>query len=114
MKTRNISGGGTRDSSIELFRIITMLCIIAHHYVVNSGITAQITQDNATTIPAVFSLLFGWGRKTGINCFVLITGYFMCQSQASMRKFLKLVLEVEFYKLLFCLVFCSEDMPRFR
>lgn len=82
-----------------------MLCIIAHHYVVNSGITAQITQDNAMAFPAVFSLLFGWGGKTGINCFVLITGYFMCQSQASMRKFLKLVLEVEFYKLLFCLVF---------
>ena len=28
-----------RDSNIELFRIITMLLIVAHHYVVNSGLT---------------------------------------------------------------------------
>lgn len=27
-----------RDSGIELFRIITMLLIVAHHYVVNSGL----------------------------------------------------------------------------
>lgn len=47
----------------------------------------------------MFSLLFGWGGKTGIDCFILITGYFMCQSQASVRKFLKLVLEIEFYRL---------------
>ena len=28
-----------RDSNLELFRILTMLLIIAHHYVVNSGLT---------------------------------------------------------------------------
>lgn len=27
-----------RDSNLEIFRIITMLLIIAHHYVVNSGL----------------------------------------------------------------------------
>lgn len=27
-----------RDSNIELFRIITMIMIVAHHYVVNSGL----------------------------------------------------------------------------
>lgn len=27
-----------RDSNLELFRIITMLLIVAHHYVVNSGL----------------------------------------------------------------------------
>lgn len=27
-----------RSSNIELFRIITMLIIVAHHYVVNSGL----------------------------------------------------------------------------
>lgn len=30
-----------RDSNLELFRIITMLLIVAHHYVVNSGLLAQ-------------------------------------------------------------------------
>ena len=87
-----------RDSSIELFRIVTMMVIVAHHYIVNSGVIDQITQQNATSGNALFALLFGWGGKTGINCFVLITGYFMCASQATVRKFVKLLFEVLFYK----------------
>lgn len=43
MKTKRL-GGVNRDSAIELFRIITMLCIVAHHYVVNSGIIDEITR----------------------------------------------------------------------
>lgn len=31
-----------RDSNIELLRILMMLVIIAHHYVVNSGIAPLI------------------------------------------------------------------------
>ena len=31
-----------RDSNLELFRIITMLLIVAHHYVVNSGLMEVI------------------------------------------------------------------------
>ena len=45
-----------------------------------------------------------WG-KTGINCFVMITGYFVCKSNITLRKFLKLLLEVEFYKIVIYLVF---------
>lgn len=33
-------GETTRNSNIELLRIVAMLSIVAHHYVVNSGITA--------------------------------------------------------------------------
>ena len=31
-----------RDSNIELLRIVMMLAIIAHHYIVNSGISPLI------------------------------------------------------------------------
>ena len=34
----NKFGGGERISNIELFRILSMLMIVAHHYVVNSGL----------------------------------------------------------------------------
>ena len=30
-----------RSSNLELFRIITMFLIVAHHYVVNSGLTTS-------------------------------------------------------------------------
>lgn len=30
-----------RETGVELFRIITMLIIVAHHYVVNSGLMTE-------------------------------------------------------------------------
>ncbi|PMC10328.1 acyltransferase family protein [Hoylesella timonensis] len=87
-----------RDSNIELFRIFLMLMIISHHYVVNSGITDLFRYDEISA-NTIFLELWGWGGKCGINCFILITGYFMCKQSFSWFKFLKLVLEVEFYSI---------------
>lgn len=94
----------TRSSNLELFRIITMLVIVAHHYVVNSGIMPVIWENYPST-KSLFLLLFGWGGKTGINCFVLITGYFMCTSDITFRKFLKLFLPYCFYNAAFLAIF---------
>lgn len=102
-----------RDSSIELFRIITMMCIIAHHYVVNSGILGEITRENVMTGNSLFSLIFGWGGKTGINCFVLITGYFMCKTNISIKKYLKLYFEIVFYAIMFNLIFIFSGYKSF-
>ncbi len=100
----NKVGGYTanpRNSNLELFRIIVMLLIIAHHYVVNSGLTWEENTIYAypTSLRSAFLLCFGGFGKTGINCFVLITGYFMCKSEITVKKFCKLVFEVEFYKI---------------
>ena len=48
-----------RNSNIELYRIVLMLIIIAHHYVVNSGIMDSITKQNALNYKSVFSSVFG-------------------------------------------------------
>lgn len=75
-----------------------MLLIVCHHYVVNSGLiqNGPITSDYLST-PSVFYWLIGMWGKTGINCFVMITGYFMCTSRITLRKFLKLILEIIFW-----------------
>ena len=106
---------GARESGIELFRIITMLVIVAHHYVVNSGLTTvdYIYGESSITWNAMFLLLFGWGGKTGINCFVLITGYFMCTSKITLKKFLKLILWIELYKVIFYLIFALSGYADF-
>lgn len=75
-----------------------MLVIVAHHYVVNSGLMYCI-QNDYPSIKSIFLLILGWGGKTGINCFVLITGYYMCKSQITLRKGLKLLFEVLFYNI---------------
>lgn len=89
-------GANSRLSNFELYRIIVMLLIVAHHYVVNSGVE-PLMAENPLAAKSIFLYLLGMWGKTGINCFVLITGYFMCKKQITLRKFLKLLLEVEFY-----------------
>lgn len=85
-----------RDSNIELFRIFAMLLIVAHHYVVNSGLLDVVYADTVSG-KSIFLLLFGGWGKIGINSFMLITGYFMCQSEITVKKYLKLLGEIYFY-----------------
>jgi hypothetical protein len=96
-----------RDSNLELFRIITMMFIVAHHYVINSGLIGidGPIERSPLSSRSLFLLLFGAWGKIGINCFVMITGYFMCRSHITAKKFAKLVCEFMFYRIIFYLIF---------
>lgn len=83
-----------------------MMMIVAHHYVVNSGLIEAIKDAPFNTTSCAMLLFGAWG-KTGINCFVLITGWFMCKSSFSWQKLLKLYLQIVFYAVAFYVVFCS-------
>lgn len=88
-----------RNSNLELYRIIVMLLIVMHHYVVNSGLV-HVMEEYPTAIKSIYLYITGAWGKTGINCFVLITGYFMCKSHITLHKFLKLILQIEFYSII--------------
>ena len=104
-RTENLSK--QRSSNIELYRVVVMLLIVAHHYVVNSGLTypGGPVYEDLLSWRSQFLLLFGAFGKTGINCFVLISGYFMCTSKITAKKFVKLILECEFYAVICYAVF---------
>lgn len=95
-------GKKPRSSNLELYRIISMLMIVAHHYVVNSGLFAAggPMVSNPTSVNSLYLSIFGAWGKVGINCFLMITGFFMCTSNISVRKFIKLLLQIYLYKLL--------------
>lgn len=93
-----------RKSNIELFRIISMLVIVAHHYVVNSGLFEAI-KAKPISANSLFLLCFGGGGKLGINCFMLITGYYMCKSNITIKKFCYYIFKFEFYKLIIFIIF---------
>ena len=95
-----------RESGLELYRIIAMLLIVAHHYVVNSSLL-DVMYETPLEGKAVFMFMFGMWGKTGINCFVLITGYFMCTSRITLRKFLKLLLMVYIYRIVIYAIFAA-------
>lgn len=101
-----------RISNLELYRIVVMLLIVAHHYVVNSGLL-DVMNEEPMSCNSIFFYLFGAWGKTGINCFVLITGYFMCKSSITTQKFLKLLFEVLFYNILIYLLFVISGYETF-
>ncbi len=104
--TATIPAKKVRNSNLELYRIIVMLLIVIHHYVVNSGLMPMMEADPLNA-KSLFLYIWGMWGKTGINCFVLITGYFMCQSEITLWKFLKLFLEMLFYSFTINLCFMA-------
>ena len=51
-----------------------MLMIVAHHYVVNSGLMEEGAPllGHPDTWHTIFLWLFGMWGKTGINCFLIV------------------------------------------
>ena len=86
-----------------------MLMIVAHHFVVCSGINSQTgpLQLEPDSIKSILLRLYGMWGKTGVNCFLMITGYYMCTSKITIKKYLKLLLEVVFYNVVFYMIFLA-------
>ncbi len=112
-KYKNLNDTKTihRESNIELFRIITMILIVAHHYVVNSGLLDLMYKD-PMSYNSIFLFIFGAWGKIGINCFVFITGYFMCKSNITVKKFIKLLFEIMFYRIAIYIIFALAGYER--
>ncbi len=98
-----------RDSNLELLRILAMLAIIAHHYVVNSTVTDSFVYDGTTTIQQYFLEIWGMWGKTGINVFILISGFFLCKMQLTLRRYVKLLVSIFFYSFVIMLIFAICD-----
>lgn len=81
-----------------------MLLIICHHYVVNSGLLTILKLDPFSYNSIAYYLFGAWG-KTAINGFVIITGYYMCDRQISLKKFLLLIAQVYFYNFIISSLF---------
>lgn len=98
-----VSGEKERSSNIELMRIVMILLIIMHHYVVNSTVMDAVHMD-AITLNVIFLQLWGMWGKTGINAFVLVSGFFLCTGSLTWQKYLKLLLEIMFYNIVIYVV----------
>ena len=96
MKTKNC----VRDSNIELLRIISIILIMFHHFSYHNDI---VNQGTSAINKALGLFTIGYG-KIGVLIFILITGYYMIEKSISIKKVIKLWLEIEFYTLLLYIV----------
>lgn len=87
-----------RNSNLELYRIIDDATHRLPSLCRQFRLDGRIGEWTDYSQEPVLLCLRHVGN-TGINCFVFITGYFMCKSSITLRKFLKLFLEVELYNI---------------
>ncbi|MCQ2440645.1 MAG: acyltransferase [Clostridia bacterium] len=91
----------TRNSNLEILRIISMLLIVAHHFAVH-GFKIE---ETPISVNHYLLHIFESGGKLGVSCFILISGYFMCRSKFTLNKLIKIISEVLFYSLVIVLIF---------
>lgn len=89
-----------------------MLSIIAHHSVVNSGLTSTYDYLHPTAQQYFFEVWGMWG-KTAINSFILISGYFLCKQILTWKRYVKLLFEILFYSYIIQLIFWSTGYEAF-
>lgn len=92
-KREEQNGVGIRDSNFELLRIICMVMIIMHHL----GIWGEFDIAEEITLNTMILQWIVSGGKIGVNCFMMITGYYCVFSTFKPSKITKLVAQVWFY-----------------
>ncbi|HFD1677595.1 TPA: acyltransferase family protein [Enterococcus faecium] len=81
-----------RKSNFELLRILCIVLIVAGHY----SYWGFDRNYSDLTLNRVWLELLLIGRRVAVNCFVLITGFFMCNSDFNYSKVLKKVGKIAF------------------
>ncbi|WP_270307690.1 acyltransferase family protein [Bifidobacterium adolescentis] len=84
-----IAGGGQRNSSIELLRIIAMFMILAHHFIVHNGYDVLKLPLGLERI--FFQLVMAGGGKIGVVIFFSISAWFFLDKEQTIKSNLKRV-----------------------
>lgn len=99
-----------RLTHIEIFRVITMFMIVAGHLIYH-GIrlnpelnTFSISSPSDMTDYVLLQILSLF-TSTGVNCFILISGYFLIEKTEMRKSLFKIWFQTAFYSLALGLIF---------
>lgn len=101
METQKKTGGKERQANLELLRICSMLMIVMMH-LLNHGKILETIAKGSISYYLVW-ILFGVSFVS-ISTYILISGYFLCETSFSFRRILKLEGQVWSYSVLLYLV----------
>ncbi len=90
-----------RDANFELLRIVAMLMILVLHY--NTHTDSLLELGTPATKVQIFATLLESFAITGVNTYVLLSGYFLSQSKTKVSRLLSLIGQVYFYTIIISL-----------
>ena len=88
----------TRNSTFELLRIISMILIVAYH----AGRSIDVSQLSIFN-RGMFYLISSWGIL-GVDLFVIISAWFLCEQKFRTTKLISLIFEVITYVFAFTIL----------
>lgn len=106
----SLSLAKTRNSSIELLRILAMFFVVISHY----SFHGQLNFSDTDLIFNAYLLRCSKLGNLGVDIFIIISGYFLINSKFSLNKWLKLVFQVLFYSIIIYTVFTITGMNQFK
>ena len=87
-----------RLNNFEALRIFAMFMVITLHYLSKGGILTSATTEFSTASYVVW--LIEAFAVVAVNVYVLITGYFLCESNMKPKRLLEIVCQVLWYTIL--------------
>ena len=101
----------TRYANMDLLRILSMLMIVLFHSIIHSGV---LEASEATSVSLQIWVRFTYMlTQVCVNCYVLISGYFLVQSKFRLQKLVVLWLETVFYSLIIKIIFLATGQMEF-
>ncbi len=98
-----------RNCSLDLLRVVSMIMIVMSHCIGHDIIPENMPTYNEFLISNVFSSLL----LVHVNCFVLVSGYFLCTSEFRLSKWLKLWGTMFFWSVLLFGIMCLSGNAAF-
>ncbi len=86
----------SRMVNLELLRCVAMMMVVVRHYLGKGNLLADLSVENLEAAG-----IAAWGLEAfcivAVNLYMLISGYFLCESSFKLSRLLKLLLQVWIY-----------------
>ena len=105
-----------RNSSFELLRIIAAFMVVICHFATFGDFSFKLDASNLS-VPQFWWYFIEAGGYLGVNCFMLISGYFLCtatQSKIHAPHLFKLLGQTLFYSVAIFLTACAFGWQQFK
>lgn len=92
----NPQGKKNRMVNMELLRIVSMMLVVVLHYLDKGGLLARLSDKEASWGSYLPWLLEAFAISA-VNCYMMLTGYFLASSSFKVSRLVRTVLQVWFY-----------------